>query len=74
MSDVVFDLTLDRYERDNLVTLLHLVYQCKFPGNNGDWVGQILWKLSKNGYDPAIHKPNLTPEQQIEALKYWSKP
>jgi hypothetical protein len=34
-------LVLDEYERDNLVAHLGLVHEGRFPGNTGDWCGQI---------------------------------
>jgi hypothetical protein len=64
-------LVLNRYERDNLVAHLGLVQEGWFPGNSGDWCGQIRWKIDPAGYDPDRHRPNETPEQQIEAVKHW---
>ena len=64
-------LVLDQYERDNLVAHLGLVHEGWFPGNTGDWCGQIRWKISPNGYDPKKHQPNETPDQQIKSVRAW---
>jgi hypothetical protein len=64
-------LVLDEYERDNLVAHLGLVHEGWFPGNTGDWCGQIRWKIDPAGYGPDRHWPNETPERQIDALRYW---
>ncbi len=64
-------LVLDAYERDNLVAHLGLVQEGWFPGNTGDWCGQIRWKIDPEGYSQDRHKPNATPEQQIEAVRHW---
>lgn len=45
-------LVLDQYERDNLVAHLGLVHEGWFPGNTGDWCGQIRWKIDPAGYSP----------------------
>lgn len=64
-------LVLDAYERDNLVAHLGLVHEGWFPGNTGDWCGQIRWKIDPAGYSPDRHKPNETPERQAEAVAHW---
>lgn len=69
-------LVLDRYERDNLIALLRLIYGQEGGPTclaTGDWAGQIYWKLAERGFDPAIHKPNQSPEAMLEALLQWSK-
>jgi hypothetical protein len=64
-------LVLDEYERDNLVAHLGLVHEGWFPGNTGDWCGQIRWKIDPAGYGSDRHRPNETPERQIEAVQHW---
>ncbi len=70
-------LILDKYERDNLLALLHLIYQV--PGgpnglSTGDWSGQLYWKLADRGFDPELHSPNVSPTDQLARLKQWYKP
>ncbi len=63
-------LVLDRYERDNLLALLHLI-NGGGPSSclaTGDWAGQIYWKLAERGFDPAVHTPNQSPAEMLEAL------
>jgi hypothetical protein len=56
-------LTLDTYERDNLLALLHAIFRLSAlpTANTGDWLGQIYWKLAPRGFNPAVHKPNVSP-------------
>lgn len=55
-DDREWNLTLDRYERDNLLALLNALgypypraerIDALAPLNNGDWVGQIALKLMR---------------------------
>jgi len=61
------ELKLNDYQRDNLLWLLDLV-RCGHTDhglNTGDWVAEIEWMLAERGFDPAIHKPNLSVEDFI---------
>jgi hypothetical protein len=67
---------LDRYERDNLIALLRLIYGQEGGPSclaTGDWAGQLYWKLAADGFDPAIHKPNVSPEQMLAMLLGWAR-
>lgn len=70
-------LVLDRYERDNLLALLKLIYATGGEGPSclatGDWAGQLYWKIAERGFDPAIHKPNWPPEKMLDALLVWAR-
>lgn len=69
-------LVLDKYERDNLLALLHLCY-CQPDGpplGTGDWIGQIYWRLAPQGLDLVhSHNPNMDPADQLRNLLAWAK-
>ena len=74
MTDDKTTLELDRYERDNLIALLKVIYGGYVgPLDTGDWCGQIYWKLTDGkGFDPSRHAPNLSPEHQIKSVhQFW---
>lgn len=73
--DDEFTLKMDRYERDNLLALLHLIYIQKDgpPLANGDWAGQLYWKLAPEGFKESEHNPNVPPDMQAEIIKVWAK-
>ena len=64
MSDELTTLILDRYQRDNLLALLHLVYRMREGAglNTGDWCGEIYWMLARGGFDKNVHRPNIPVE------------
>lgn len=62
-----FILTLDVYERDNLAGLLELVRTKLQVLNTGDWVNQILYKLTNGAsYDPEVIRPNIPVDSQAK--------
>ena len=64
-------LELNDYQRDNLLWLLELI-RCGHAEqglNTGDWVCEIEWMLSERGFDPAIHKPNISVEEFVKSKK-----
>lgn len=69
-----FILEMDRYERDNLLALLHLIYAQAGgpPLGTGDWAGQLYWKLAEHGFDPHAHSPNASPVEQLKRLQQWA--
>lgn len=75
MSDksTTFTIELDRYERDNLLALLHMIYRGHGGPlsslSTGDWAGQIYWKLDRLGFHEERHTPNISIAQQLEMLK-----
>lgn len=74
-SSEEFVLRMDNYERDNLIALLHLIYNMTGgpPLATGDWAGQLYWKLDPEGYNIKKHHPNISPSSQLKALKDWLK-
>jgi len=58
-----YTLTLDKYERDNLIWALDLIMRDRRANffNTGDWSGQILWKLVPkfDDYGDPDYRPNL---------------
>lgn len=60
-------LSLDRYQRDNLLWLLLIIWDGNFSSlNTGDWVGEIPYKLVPPGDEPRLTSgdmPNCTLEQ-----------
>ena len=74
-GEETFVLQMDRYERDNLLALLHLIFREKEgpPLANGDWAGQLYWKLAPEGYKESEHNPNIPPDMQVGIIKVWAK-
>lgn len=70
-------LNLDKYERDNLLSLLHLIYrhpEGPFCLATGDWIGQLYWRLAEKGFQPELHTPNEYPEELLVMLLNWARP
>lgn len=62
-------LMLSKYERDNLLCLIILVAGNYIPGTNtGDWVGQLLYKLSPNGKLTEGDRPNRSIQDFINGI------
>jgi len=63
-------ITLNRYQHDNLLWLLELIHSgyLLHGVNTGDWVGEIKWLMSLKGFDPAIHKANISIEEWITQM------
>ena len=63
-------LTLNRYQRDNLLWLLNLIWECYLREgvNTGDWVGEIPQLLSPEtgGRITSRHRPNVGMEEWIK--------
>lgn len=64
----VWTLTLDRYERDNLLQLIQAVMsgdgRAVGAFNTGDWVGQIRWRLGRK--DTSAHGPGVQAVYEID--------
>ena len=57
---------LNKYQRDNLLWLLTLVWEGHLEGcNTGDWVGEIPYLLSKEGKESKLDDEDL-PDVSIE--------
>lgn len=74
-DDRIWSIPLDRYERDNLVSLLNAVAVGTYPenpfrsANTGDWVMQVLFKLRRRDNQYALDdndRPNRRPEELVE--------
>lgn len=74
MSDISYILELNRYQRDNLLALLHVIYILHgVPLDTGDWIGEIYHMLAPYGYEGEDHHPNMVPKDQIKYLEEWAK-
>jgi len=68
-----YTITLNKYQRDNLLWLLVLVWGGEIPGTNtGDWCGEIPQLLDPNANPSELNEdvqPNTTIEQWREENK-----
>lgn len=62
-------LSLDEYQRANLIALLHLIITKGVGLDNGDWVREIYRQLATDGYDPAKHRSNMTPAEMLRSIR-----
>lgn len=62
-------ISLDKYQRDNLIALLHLIVTKGVGLDNGDWVCEIYNQLAVDGYDPIKHHPNMTPAEMLKSIR-----
>lgn len=70
-------LTLDKYQRDNLLWLLNA---CGYPGgdavppfthaNTGDWLGEVALMLARPGEPPIITSRD-SPNHSFGTLREW---
>jgi len=64
MPPNIWTLTLNRYQRDNLLNLLQKIMEGDDSPvacfNSGDWVGEIRWMLGKTVGDAAGYQEHVT--------------
>lgn len=85
-DDRIWAIPLDRYERDNLVSLLTAVMRGDGESsnysnplgaaNNGDWVGQLLYKLQRRDnayYFEEGDVPNRIPSEMVKDARNRAK-
>lgn len=64
-----FPITLNRYQRDNLLWLLSLCNVWPLTAaDTGDWLGEIRWLLDPDGN--TLIRPNITRAAFIETLNH----
>ena len=77
----VWTLTLNRYQRDNLLAAIEAIMAGGSPLgalNTGDWIGELRWKLSKrvDSSGPVYviddnDRPNLPVAELVTRARAW---